>query len=63
MHEQPNDAAGVHVRLQQPLLSEIDNRRREERDVPTRPEMIRRLLEQAMMGRRAGGTGNGEVTA
>jgi len=50
MHERPN-TAGVHVRLQQPLLSEIEDFRRSEIDLPTRPEAIRRLLQQAVLAR------------
>jgi metal-responsive CopG/Arc/MetJ family transcriptional regulator len=47
MHEQ----LGVHVRLHEPLLSEIDDFRRDEVDLPTRPEAIRRLLQQAVTAR------------
>jgi metal-responsive CopG/Arc/MetJ family transcriptional regulator len=47
MHDQQN-TAGVHVRLQQALLSEIENFRRREIDLPTRPEAIRRLLQRAI---------------
>ena len=47
MHEQPN-TAGVHVRLHQPLLSEIQNFRRAEIDLPSLPEAIRRLAKQGL---------------
>ena len=33
------------VRLHQDLLSEIDNARRQDADIPTRPELIRRILD------------------
>ena len=61
MHEQPS-SAGVHVRLQGPLLSDVDEFRRSERDCPTRPEAIRRLLQLAL-ARQDGGNSNGEVAA
>jgi metal-responsive CopG/Arc/MetJ family transcriptional regulator len=47
MHEQQN-TAGVHVRLHQPLLTDVDEFRRSERDCPTRPEAIRRLVQLAL---------------
>ena len=34
----------VMIRIAPQLIAAIDNRRREEPDLPTRPEMIRRLL-------------------
>jgi metal-responsive CopG/Arc/MetJ family transcriptional regulator len=47
MHEQPN-TVGVHVRLHQPLLSEIDEYRRDQANLPSRPTAIRQLLQQAL---------------
>ncbi|MHA3980689.1 ribbon-helix-helix protein, CopG family [Halovulum sp. GXIMD14794] len=32
------------VRVSQQMLAALDDRRREEQDLPTRPEMVRRLL-------------------
>jgi hypothetical protein len=61
MDERPI-TAGVHVRLQQPLLSEIQDFRRSEIDLPTLPEAIRRLVQQAL-ARQDDGTGNDEVAA
>lgn len=36
----------INLRLPVELISEIDDRRRVETDLPTRPEMIRRALVQ-----------------
>ncbi|TCT27953.1 ribbon-helix-helix protein, CopG family [Martelella mediterranea] len=33
------------IRVSEELLKKIDNRRRDEDDIPTRPEMVRRILE------------------
>jgi hypothetical protein len=45
---------GIHVRLRNELLSAIEDFRRGEADIPTRPEAIRRLLQQAVMARQPG---------
>ncbi|QLH12966.1 MULTISPECIES: ribbon-helix-helix domain-containing protein [Paracoccus] len=42
----PVDSEAVNLRLPRELIEAIDNRRRDERDLPTRPEMIRRALAQ-----------------
>jgi metal-responsive CopG/Arc/MetJ family transcriptional regulator len=42
---------GIHVRLQNELLRAIESFRRSEPDIPTRPEAVRRLLQQAMKAR------------
>jgi hypothetical protein len=42
---------GTHVRLPDWLLLAIERSRRNEPDIPTRPEMIRRLLQQAVTAR------------
>jgi hypothetical protein len=42
----------VQVRLSRDLRSDIEEFRRNEPDIPTRPEAIRRLLKQAVMARR-----------
>jgi metal-responsive CopG/Arc/MetJ family transcriptional regulator len=44
----PQLAENIHVRLQDELLRAIDVFRRSEIDLPTRPEAVRRLLQQAM---------------
>jgi len=44
-------AESIHVRLQNELLRAIEDFRRREADLPTRPEAIRRLLQQAVMAR------------
>jgi hypothetical protein len=41
----------IHLRLQQPLLEEIEKFRRGEADIPTRPAAVRRLLQQAVNAR------------
>ena len=39
-----SDTEGVMVRLPRELISQLDEVRRDEHDIPTRPEMIRRIL-------------------
>ncbi|MTE02095.1 ribbon-helix-helix protein, CopG family [Paracoccus sp. YIM 132242] len=41
-----SDTEPVTLRLPRELIEAIDNRRRVESDLPTRPEMIRRALVQ-----------------
>jgi metal-responsive CopG/Arc/MetJ family transcriptional regulator len=40
----PVDSIGVMVRIRDDLIEKIDNHRREEADLPSRPEMIRRII-------------------
>lgn len=40
------DTEALTVRLPRDMIEAIDNRRRAEIDLPTRPEMIRRVLAQ-----------------
>ena len=40
----PVDSTGIMLRLHSDLIKIIDDVRREEEDMPTRPEMIRRML-------------------
>jgi hypothetical protein len=40
------DTEAINLRLSQELIKAIDDRRRAEPDLPTRPEMIRRALIQ-----------------
>ncbi len=40
------DTESINLRLPRELIEAIDNRRRLEKDLPTRPEMIRRALVQ-----------------
>lgn len=42
------DTEPVNLRLPRGTIEAIDNMRREEADLPSRPEMIRRLLEQVI---------------
>jgi len=39
------DNIPLTLRVSQELLKAIDDRRREEEDIPTRPEMVRRILQ------------------
>ncbi len=39
----------IQLRLQNELLSAIENFRRNEPDIPTRPEAVRRLLQRALI--------------
>lgn len=48
MGRPPVDTAAITLRLPRDMIEAIDNRRREEPDLPTRPEMIRRLLMVAL---------------
>jgi hypothetical protein len=41
----------VGTRLQPELLSELDDWRRDQPDLPTRPEAIRRIIEEAVRRR------------
>ena len=43
------DTEPVTLRLSREMIKAIDNERRRQDDVPTRPEAIRRLLEKALM--------------
>ena len=56
------DSSQIQVRVPDDLRRAIEERRRREPDIPTRPEMIRRLLKLAV-ARQDERTGNGEVTA
>jgi hypothetical protein len=47
-------ARAIQVRVQPKLFIEIENFRRGEADLPTRPEAVRRLLNQAVAARNAG---------
>ena len=40
-----SDTEPVNLRLPRAMMEELDKRRRDEADLPTRPEMIRRLLQ------------------
>ncbi|SFA62664.1 Ribbon-helix-helix protein, copG family [Paracoccus halophilus] len=42
------DTESINLRLPREMIEAIDDRRREEPDLPTRPEMIRRLLMTAL---------------
>ncbi|MBO9432166.1 ribbon-helix-helix protein, CopG family [Sulfitobacter sp. R18_1] len=40
----PVDSSGIMLRLHNDIIKKIDNLRKEEDDLPTRPEMIRRMI-------------------
>jgi metal-responsive CopG/Arc/MetJ family transcriptional regulator len=42
----------ISIRLPEHLLEELDDLRRDERDVPGRAEMIRRLIDRAALAQR-----------
>ena len=44
-------AENIHVRLQNELLHAIEDFRRSEADIPSKPEAVRRLLLQAVTAR------------
>jgi hypothetical protein len=45
MGRPPTDTEAINLRLPTNIITQIDALRREEADIPTRPEMIRRLLQ------------------
>jgi metal-responsive CopG/Arc/MetJ family transcriptional regulator len=45
------DTVGVMLRLPAAMLKEIDDIRRQQDDIPTRPEMIRRILAQHLQAK------------
>ena len=53
----------IQVRMTPDLRRAFEEVRRQEPDNPGRPEMIRRLMKQAMSARQDDGAGNGEVKA
>ena len=40
------DTEGVMVKLPREMIDQLDNLRREQKDIPTRPEMIRRIMQE-----------------
>lgn len=44
------DTEAINLRLPRELIEALDDRRRQEPDLPTRPEMIRRALVQWLEG-------------
>jgi hypothetical protein len=44
-------AENIHVRLRNELLRAIEDFRRSEADIPSKPEAVRRLLRQAVTAR------------
>ncbi len=42
------DTVALTLRISERTLDKIDNLRRQEKDIPSRPEMIRRLLEERL---------------
>lgn len=41
----------ITLRLSHEMLEEIDELRREEKDLPSRPEMVRRIIEAYLEGK------------
>ncbi|WP_413855546.1 ribbon-helix-helix protein, CopG family [Albidovulum sp.] len=44
------DTEPVNLRLPRTMIQELDRRRKMEADLPSRPEMIRRLLQDLLRG-------------
>ncbi|UNC15611.1 CopG family transcriptional regulator [Acidiphilium multivorum] len=44
----PVDSEAVTVRMERPQIARLDDWRRNQSDLPTRPEAVRRLLDKAM---------------
>jgi hypothetical protein len=42
----PSDTEAINLRLPREVIEELDELRRKEADVPTRPEMIRRIIQE-----------------
>ena len=42
----PSDTEAINLRLPREVIEELDDLRRKEVDVPTRPEMIRRIIQE-----------------
>jgi metal-responsive CopG/Arc/MetJ family transcriptional regulator len=40
------DTEGVMVKLPRETIERLDNVRRDQKDIPTRPEMIRRIMQE-----------------
>ncbi len=40
-----SDTEGVMVRIPREMIEQLDDLRRDQKDIPTRPEMIRRILQ------------------
>ena len=40
------DTEGVMVRLPREMIDQLDDLRRDQKDIPTRPEMIRRIMQE-----------------
>lgn len=51
----PTDTSPIMVRVEQDLLDRIDELRRAAPDLPSRPEVVRRLVEKALRAGEDGG--------
>lgn len=51
----PTDTSPIMVRVDQSLLDRIDELRRTAPDLPSRPEVVRRLVEKALRAGEDGG--------
>ncbi|ALC12474.1 hypothetical protein LH20_10980 [Sphingopyxis sp. 113P3] len=50
MGRPPVDSEAVNVRFERSMLDAIDSFRREQSDLPSRPEAVRRLVERGLNG-------------
>ncbi|WP_188789207.1 ribbon-helix-helix protein, CopG family [Salipiger pallidus] len=56
MGRPPRDTAPVTIRMDQSMLKAIDDYRREQEDLPSRPEVVRQVMEEWLATRgRVGG--------
>ncbi|PRZ42617.1 ribbon-helix-helix protein, CopG family [Tritonibacter scottomollicae] len=51
------DTAPVTIRMDQSMLKAIDDYRREQEDLPSRPEVVRRVMEEWLAARGKNKTG------
>lgn len=55
----PVDSEAITVRMERPQIARLDDWRRNQSDLPTRPEAVRRLVEKAISSEERGVPENG----
>lgn len=55
----PVDSEGITVRMERSQIARLDDWRRNQSDLPTRPEAVRRLVEKAISSAERGVPENG----
>lgn len=48
------DSEAVMVRMSREMLDQLDDVRREQQDIPTRPEMLRRIFQEWLAQKNSG---------